>query len=167
MYSNTIIEKNISNDTFVDIDSIDPNLNMVEDNGKIYSKFIREKIGLIPLMHKQLLQDRQIAKDKIKYYKEIKPNSVLLLYWTSLSNALKLLANSIYSVTGDIFSNLYNLLIAPLVIAYSHLILQKVIKFAEQNAKVINSISIALKTLQYINKNINHNAKLDQRYQQQ
>src|SRR5260363_388666 len=117
----------------------------------------------MPLMCKQLLQDREIAKDKIKYYKEIKPpNLVLLLYWTSLSNALKLLANSIYGVTGNIFSNLYYPSIAPSVTAYSHLILQKVIKFVEQEVEVIYGntglIFIALKTL-HVNKNYDEKVK--------
>ncbi|RIB09469.1 hypothetical protein C2G38_2208844 [Gigaspora rosea] len=71
--------------------------------GKIYGKFIsqEQQIGLMPLMCKELLRQRDIAKGKMKEYKE----DPVLMYWTSLSNALKLVANSIYEATGFIYSN--------------------------------------------------------------
>ncbi|RIB00603.1 hypothetical protein C2G38_2302204 [Gigaspora rosea] len=118
MYPNAIIEKNISTDTCVDINSTNPSLNIVTDNGKIYGKFIsqKERIGLMPLMCKELLRQRDIAKHKIKQYKE---DPVLLMYWTSLSNALKLTANLIYGATGFVFSNLYMKPIASSIMAYS------------------------------------------------
>ncbi|RIB02541.1 hypothetical protein C2G38_2227554 [Gigaspora rosea] len=60
MYSNAIIEKNISTDTCININFTNSNLNIVIDNGKIYSKFISQenRIGLMPLMCKELLQLR-------------------------------------------------------------------------------------------------------------
>ncbi|RIB24443.1 hypothetical protein C2G38_2283784 [Gigaspora rosea] len=131
IYPNAIIEKNISTDMCVDINLTNPSLNIpvVTDNRKIYSKFIsqEQRIGLMPLMCKELLRQRDIAKGKIKEYKE---DPVLLMYWTSLSNALKLVANSIYGATGFIYSNLYMKPIASLIMAYSRAILQKVINYA-------------------------------------
>ncbi|RIB04604.1 hypothetical protein C2G38_2221923 [Gigaspora rosea] len=129
IYPNAIIEKNISTDTCVDINFTNPSLNVVTDNGNIYGKFIsqKERIGLMPLMCKELLRQHDIAKNKIKLYKE---DPVLLMYWSLLSNALKLVANSIYSAIGFIFSNLYMKLIASLITAYSHVTLRKVINYA-------------------------------------
>ncbi|RIB11115.1 hypothetical protein C2G38_1881527, partial [Gigaspora rosea] len=49
-----------------------------------------------------------------------------------LSNALKLIANSIYGTTGFIFSNLYMKPIAFSIMAYSRSILRKVINYAAQ-----------------------------------
>ncbi|RIB01352.1 hypothetical protein C2G38_2231094 [Gigaspora rosea] len=95
-------------------------LNIVTDNGKIYGKFLsqEQRIGLMPLICKELLRQCNIAKGKIKEYKE---DPVLLMYWTLLSNALKLVANSIYGATGFIYSNLYMKPIASSIMAYSRL----------------------------------------------
>ncbi|RIB17504.1 DNA-directed DNA polymerase [Gigaspora rosea] len=54
------------------------------------------------------------------------------MYWTSLSNALKLTANSIYGATGFGLSNLYMKPIAFSITAYSRSTLRKVINYATQ-----------------------------------
>ena len=65
---------NISNDTCVDITTMkDLNLNVVKDNEKIYEKFIPhnnqiEKMGLMALMYKELLEQRTDAKKNMKKF---------------------------------------------------------------------------------------------------
>ncbi|CAG8814444.1 19240_t:CDS:2, partial [Cetraspora pellucida] len=118
-YPNVIINSNISNDTCVDINSNNPNLNVITDNFKVYGKYIphngdKTKMGIIPLMCEELLTARKETKQMMKLYKN---NEQLYPYYKSKSNALKVLANLIYGVTGYIYSPLYNKQVASSVTA--------------------------------------------------
>jgi DNA polymerase elongation subunit (family B) len=131
MYPNVIRTENISHDTVVDLDSQEPNLNVVVDNEKVYGKFlpVSSKEGLMPKMCTKLLSERTEAKKMMKQYKYDK---VLLQHYTSKSNAVKVTANSIYGETGYVFSPLYNKYISPSVTAYARHLLKQVIEFAKQ-----------------------------------
>jgi DNA polymerase elongation subunit (family B) len=70
--------------------------------------------------------------------KESKSDSVMLAYYTSKSNALKVIANSIYGETGYVFSPLYELLVSSSVTAYARELLKRVVSYLESlDCKVI------------------------------
>ena len=116
-YPNSIVTKNISKETKTQ--EKDSNI-IIDDDGSVIARFKKHhgdksKIGLMPLMSLSLLEDRKEAKRNMKEFKDDKVN---LAYYTSQSNALKILANSIYGETGYIFSPLYDKEVASSVTAY-------------------------------------------------
>jgi DNA polymerase elongation subunit (family B) len=131
MYPNVIRTKNLSHDTVVDLESQDPNLNVVIDNEIVYGKFLpaSSKEGLMSKMCTKLLSERTEAKGMMKINSN---NKVLLQHYTSKSNALKVTVNSIYGETGYVFSPLYNRYISPSVTAHARYLLKQVIEFAKQ-----------------------------------
>ena len=124
----------------MDIDSTNPDLNVIYDNDTIIAKFKphhdkEENMGLMPVMSLRLLQDRMEAKSKMK---EFKNDSTLLAYYTSKSNALKVLANSIYGESGYPYSPIYERLVALSVTTYAKELLKKVVSYLESlKCKVI------------------------------
>ncbi|CAG8667555.1 2447_t:CDS:2, partial [Dentiscutata heterogama] len=91
MYLTTIITMNISLETEVLTTSSDLSLNTIFDNNQIIMKFKpyydqEEKMVLMLLMYKKLLEEHAKAKRLIKEYKN---NPVKLAYFLSKSNALK------------------------------------------------------------------------------
>ena len=106
-YPNSIVTKNISKETKTQ--EKDSNI-IIDDDGSVIARFKKHhgdksKMGLMPLMSLSLLEDRKEAKRNMKEFKDDKVN---LAYYTSQSNALKILANSIYGETGYVFSPLYD-----------------------------------------------------------
>ncbi|CAG8795476.1 2963_t:CDS:2, partial [Cetraspora pellucida] len=129
-YPNAIINSNISNDTCVDINSNDLNLNVITDNFIVYRKYKphyseKKKKGIMSLMYEELLTARKDSKLKIKIYKN---DEQLYSYYESKSNAQKVLANSIYGVTGYIFSPFYNKQMALSITASA----QETIRFSKK-----------------------------------
>ena len=130
-YPSAIIQNNISNDTCVPIDSTDSSLIVVTDRERVYGKFLphydqESKMGLMALMCKRLLEERSEVKKKIKQYKQ---DPILLPYYTALSNALKLIANSIYGTSGYPYSPIYNKYVAPSVTAFCRSTLRQTIDY--------------------------------------
>jgi DNA polymerase elongation subunit (family B) len=120
-YPNAIRTMNISKDTKLDINSKQTNVNVIIDEGKVFGKFIshegdKNKMGLMPIMVEKLLNERSEAKQMMKKYKDAK---MQLSYYTSKSNALKVIGNAVYGETGYPYSPLYDKEVSSSVTAYS------------------------------------------------
>ncbi|CAG8615689.1 11337_t:CDS:1, partial [Scutellospora calospora] len=85
-------------------------------------------MGLMLLMCRELLSERGDAKKNIKINQLIE---TLRKHYESLSNALKVFANSIYGENGYIFSPLYKKEISLSVIAFARYCLRLVIEYAK------------------------------------
>ena len=111
----------------------DSSVNTIFDNDQIITQFKshhnhESEMGLMPLICKKLLEARAEAKKSMKIYVN---DPIKLPYFTSKSNALKLLANSIYGETGYLYSPFYRKTIASSVTAFSRETIKKVITFLE------------------------------------
>jgi DNA polymerase-2 len=119
-YPNTIRTMNISKDTKLNINSELSNINVITDEGKVFGKFLphygdKSKMGLMPIIVEMLLNERAEAKQMMKY----KDDKVMLAYYTSKSNALKVIGNAVYGETGYPYSPLYDIEVSSSVTAYS------------------------------------------------
>ncbi|CAG8455392.1 6893_t:CDS:2 [Cetraspora pellucida] len=118
-YPNSIIQNNISLKTHVSKESTDSSLNVVIDNDTIYGKFLPHngdvnKIEIMPHMY--------LTKHR---------------YYTSLSDALKVFANSVYGETGYRYSSLYHEEVASSVTAFCRAILQVIINFVREQGFIV------------------------------
>ncbi|CAG8437558.1 14382_t:CDS:10 [Dentiscutata heterogama] len=134
MYPNVIITKNISRETKLDESQYDDS-NIVTDGVYVISGFKphdgdKEKFGVMPKISLGLLNDRIEAKKNIKEAKKAN-DFISLSRYESLSNALKVVENSLYEVNGYVFSPLYDEKVAASITGFPCWCLRKVIEFLE------------------------------------
>ncbi|CAG8685806.1 23880_t:CDS:1 [Cetraspora pellucida] len=138
-YPYAIIQNNISLKKYVSKDSTNHHLNTIIDNAIVYDKFLPydnniNKIGIMAFICKELLKNQNDAKQKIKLFKN---DETKLLYYTSLLNALKIFANSVYSETDYRYSLLYHEEVVLLVIAFCQATLKMMINFVREQGFIV------------------------------
>ncbi|CAG8810872.1 16177_t:CDS:2, partial [Cetraspora pellucida] len=138
-YPHAIIQNNIFLEKCVSKDSTNSHLNVVIDNNIVYGKFLSHnnninKMSIMALMCKELLKKRNDVKQKMKLYKNDKTK---LLYYTLLSNVLKIFANLVYGETGYRYSPLYHKEVALSVTAFCRATLKIMIDFVREQEFIV------------------------------
>ncbi|CAG8782730.1 8496_t:CDS:2, partial [Cetraspora pellucida] len=138
-YPYAIIQNNILLEKHIPKDSTNSNLNIVIDNDIVYGKFLPHdnninNMGIMALMCKELLEKQNNVKQKMKLFKNDK---IKLLYYTSLSNALKIFVNSVYGETSYRYSPLYYKEVASSITAFCKTILKIMIDFMKEQRFIV------------------------------
>jgi len=157
LYPSSIIQKNMSHETLLEDDKY---LNLpyityytsmyVDNNGNNKTcKFAKKnnKIGVIPTILNNLLQERKNVKKKMKIEKDSFKYSIL----DAKQLALKITANSLYGQLGSIFSNIRKTELAACTTSTG----REMLIFAKKYDEEI--LPFVMNTLKYNYKNNNNN----------